>query len=483
MSKHQISQIDIITVLLIALCIITVNLLTFTWDTPLLKDIFSILLLFIPGYSLLIVIFPINRYNIIKKALSSFLISLGLLSLIIVLKNTVLTSATITESNLSILLSSLTITFVILAYIRRKNLGTPESKKLILCKKCGGYYELQNGESLRDFERCQCGGELYTINYDIITLKTKKSIDAPTKAKIEVSDYLTKNILPIFLITILSIVSVSIPQLSGSIIRILSVSVLIFFLLGYTLTSIIFPLNRKMNKIKRFVLSVLFSVAFVLLLYTIFTINQTPISSTVSVLIFSIITILLAITAMIKMSRSPKKELDLFYTASAGKYEPKTLTKDLTEEKLEKTSIHRSQHTFLDLTLIFLVSILCLVFELAVPYKSFVESIFGLLFILFLPGYCLIAIVFPRKEDIEVVEREAFSFGLSTLIAPIIGLILNYTSSGINLTSLLIALAVVTIIMEIPAYITRQKVPEGDRFNVEFKHYFKKKESKRVKGR
>lgn len=31
---------------------------------------------------------------------------------------------------------------------------------LIVCKKCGGYYELQPGESPTDFSECQCGGEL-----------------------------------------------------------------------------------------------------------------------------------------------------------------------------------------------------------------------------------------------------------------------------------------------------------------------------------
>lgn len=30
----------------------------------------------------------------------------------------------------------------------------------LFCKKCKGYYELNEGESLEDFERCECGGEL-----------------------------------------------------------------------------------------------------------------------------------------------------------------------------------------------------------------------------------------------------------------------------------------------------------------------------------
>lgn len=30
----------------------------------------------------------------------------------------------------------------------------------LVCEKCGGYYELQEGESSTDFDRCQCGGKL-----------------------------------------------------------------------------------------------------------------------------------------------------------------------------------------------------------------------------------------------------------------------------------------------------------------------------------
>lgn len=33
----------------------------------------------------------------------------------------------------------------------------------ILCEECNGYYELQDGESLDDFDRCQCGGKLKYI--------------------------------------------------------------------------------------------------------------------------------------------------------------------------------------------------------------------------------------------------------------------------------------------------------------------------------
>ena len=32
--------------------------------------------------------------------------------------------------------------------------------KFIICDECGGFYELEKGESLEDFESCLCGGSL-----------------------------------------------------------------------------------------------------------------------------------------------------------------------------------------------------------------------------------------------------------------------------------------------------------------------------------
>lgn len=480
MSKYHISQIDIIIILLATLCTITVNLPIFISYFTMLNDVFFILSFFILGYALLISIFPINTFSIIKRVSYSFLIGIGLLALIIILKNMIFTSLIVAESDLSIFLAILTIAFVILAYIRRKKDLSSNTKNWVACQRCGGYYELQNGESLEDFERCQCGGKLYYANFDIKDVKTNKNMKTPEKSqKRNISSYLAINFLLMFLIPVLNIISLNISQLSGSIVRIISVSILIFFLSGYSLTTVISPLNRQMNKIKRFVLSVVFSIAFFVLLYIGFTLNQPIFSSTTSVLIISVITIFLTLISIIRMFISSEDKIDKSHVVSKEKYE----FKNLTEEKIEEKQIFKSRHTSMDLLLIFLTTILCLIFELTVPDKSFVEIIFGLLFVLFLPGYILIAVIFPKKNDLEKIEREALSFCFSVLIAPIIGLLLNYTPYGINLTPLTISLAILTIVMEIPAYIRRQKVPKENRFSINFKHFNKMAEDEEVKGR
>lgn len=38
--------------------------------------------------------------------------------------------------------------------------GANKNTGYLICDKCGGYYELQEGESLEDYEECECGGKL-----------------------------------------------------------------------------------------------------------------------------------------------------------------------------------------------------------------------------------------------------------------------------------------------------------------------------------
>lgn len=35
----------------------------------------------------------------------------------------------------------------------------------LICENCGGYYHLKEGESLSDFESCECGGMFYLLEY------------------------------------------------------------------------------------------------------------------------------------------------------------------------------------------------------------------------------------------------------------------------------------------------------------------------------
>jgi uncharacterized membrane protein len=123
----------------------------------------------------------------------------------------------------------------------------------------------------------------------------------------------------------------------------------------------------------------------------------------------------------------------------------------------------------LDLIFVIFLMFLCIPFILIPPLNEIspIRIILGLPLVLFLPGYALIAALFPRKEDLDAIERIALSFGLSIAVVPLLGLALNYTPFGIRLLPILIVLSVFTISLAISAYVRRSMIPEEDRFSVD----------------
>lgn len=126
----------------------------------------------------------------------------------------------------------------------------------------------------------------------------------------------------------------------------------------------------------------------------------------------------------------------------------------------------------LDLLIVLLMTFLTIL-SIYVPIlnKTPLNSVLGLLFILFIPGYTLVAALFPKKHDLDNIERLALSFGLSLAISPLIGLALNYTPFGIKLTPIVISLTIFTVIMVLVSYIRRRRVSRENRFNPKITNY------------
>lgn len=101
--------------------------------------------------------------------------------------------------------------------------------------------------------------------------------------------------------------------------------------------------------------------------------------------------------------------------------------------------------------------------------ESMVRNLLGLPLVLFLPGYSLLAALFPAKSDLEGIERICLSFGLSIATVPLIGLALNYTPWGIKLLPILISLSVFTFLLCGLAYLRRSKLPQIEVFEVSFR--------------
>ena len=120
-----------------------------------------------------------------------------------------------------------------------------------------------------------------------------------------------------------------------------------------------------------------------------------------------------------------------------------------------------------DLALVIALTLACILFVMMPPLtETPVRVLLGLLLVLFLPRYSLIAALFPRRGDLDGIERIALSFGLSIAIVPLLGLTLNYTPFGIRLVPILVALSVFTILLAVVACVRRGLVSDGDRFVV-----------------
>lgn len=123
----------------------------------------------------------------------------------------------------------------------------------------------------------------------------------------------------------------------------------------------------------------------------------------------------------------------------------------------------RLRNELLPLNILVILLILIITFF---PSNSVLRIVLGLPFLLFFPGYTLIAALFPRKTSLGGIERVALSFGLSIAVTPLMGLILNYTPWGIRLYPILISLAVFIFVTSAIAWYKRRKLYEEERFAV-----------------
>ena len=117
-----------------------------------------------------------------------------------------------------------------------------------------------------------------------------------------------------------------------------------------------------------------------------------------------------------------------------------------------------------DLTLVNILSALLIAIIVFFP-NSPTRIIFGLLVILFFPGYVLICALFPRKEDLDGIERLALSIGLSIAVTCLIGLALNYTPFGIRVYPVTFSLFLFMLLMSAVAMYRRKIISPGDVFD------------------
>ena len=155
MNKLKTSKTDIgIVAIFTTLSILLLNV-------PLLNNaeimmVFKIVIFLLPGYSLLTMLFPGNNVNKAKFFLASIFCSILIGFLLALVLGVFLNFNNETFINVLLVVTNV---FIAIAFIRRLKLSK-EIEKYIVCENCGGYYKLKKKESLKDFESCNCGGNL-----------------------------------------------------------------------------------------------------------------------------------------------------------------------------------------------------------------------------------------------------------------------------------------------------------------------------------
>jgi uncharacterized membrane protein len=120
----------------------------------------------------------------------------------------------------------------------------------------------------------------------------------------------------------------------------------------------------------------------------------------------------------------------------------------------------------LDLAAVIVLASLLLIFALALPDGNILRIVFGLPFLLFLPGYSLVSALWVKQSELESLERIGFGLGLSLALVPLIGLGLNYTPGGITLISVVLGLYCLIILLNVIAWFRRRMLSPEERFAI-----------------
>ena len=91
------------------------------------------------------------------------------------------------------------------------------------------------------------------------------------------------------------------------------------------------------------------------------------------------------------------------------------------------------------------------------PIITAPRYILGFVFIAFLPGYCLVNILFLGKNKIDFVEEIVLSVALSFGLTGLAGLFLGLSPIGINFLSITLSLSVLVLVLAVIAMVRKRR--------------------------
>jgi len=155
---------------------------------------------------------------------------------------------------------------------------------------------------------------------------------------------------------------------------------------------------------------------------------------------------------------------------------------DITEEWWQGAmTVLRSAPT--DLVFVSSYAIVAALLVELLPMAPPVRAVIAVPLVLFVPGYALVAVVYPGRialrrgqshtpstggtdDGVNAVERMLVSFGASVALLPLLGGVIWATSGGFSLEATLFGLCMVTVVLSIAAEIRRRELPASERFSI-----------------
>ena len=290
----------------------------------------------------------------------------------------------------------------------------------------------------------------------------------------------TKDLYIVLLLTLLSLIILLTP-LNKYIISTLSYSLtiissfLIIFLTAYSFWAAVFPTN-KFGKINRLLLTMVLGIVITTAYDLIFI--QTPLDGfNINILIglsaFIGLMIIISFLRRSRKSKIDKKEFEDENTANNLKkisstnhniFEDKKVDVKFDKVSTTKTEDQRQYNrkfVSFDLLLVLIATILC-IYVIITPKLDdiMINTFIAIFLLLLLPGYSLVAALYPKKDDLNYIQRASLSFGFPLTVLAFGILIKNINPIAISLPFILLLIATFTLVFIIVAYIRRQRVPE-----------------------
>lgn len=119
---------------------------------------------------------------------------------------------------------------------------------------------------------------------------------------------------------------------------------------------------------------------------------------------------------------------------------------------------------YLDLLCFALLTLLLGLIFFFPPWLSALRISLTFIFVLLAPGYALTALLFPKRDDIDAVERVVLSIGLSIASVSLVALVLNYTVWGISVVPMTFGLSVLCLVALGAAMLRRRFTVSTQRF-------------------